>query len=131
MELNTIILIGAVASSWFALTVALVCLAKSSRQHREVSQMINKLAKELRAGQSGSVGMGRRVLALESRLRKTSERQEEISESQQLTAFPTQYRQAAKMFENGDSVNDVATNCGLSRTEASLLSLMNRQKGAA
>ncbi len=125
------ILIGAVASSWFALVVALVCLAKSKRQHKEVSQMINKLAKELRAGQSGSVGMGRRVLALEGRLRKTSERQEEISESQQLTAFPTQYRQATKMLESGDSVNEVATNCGLSRTEASLLSLMARHKGAA
>lgn len=129
MELNTLMLIGAMVTSWAALGIALITLAKYRRQHQQMSQSLTKLAKELRASQSGTVGMGRRILALESRLRHTSERQEELSENQEI-AFPTPYRQAARMLDSGDSIGDVAANCGLSRSEASLMSLV-RGKGVA
>ena len=67
---------------------------------------------------SGSIGMGKKILQLESLIRKTQENQQNL-----IAQAPENrlYTRAVKMVELGASIEELMAECELPRAEAELL----------
>jgi Protein of unknown function (DUF2802) len=124
MTLFEIALIASLAFSLLALIIAMISLKSSRKQASESEKLLQKLMREIAASNSGSVGMGQRLLAMEKRL-QTSQKQSEKIDVYNDDEFQP-YSQAAQMFQMGLDADEVARRCGLSRAEASLLEVMQK-----
>jgi hypothetical protein len=80
--------------------------------------------RDLAASNSGSVGMGQRLMAMEKRLQSGPQKSEKIDYYNDEEFQP--YSQAAQLFKMGIECDEVARRCGLSRAEASLLEMMQK-----
>lgn len=119
-----IALIASLALSLLALLIAIISLKATRRQAADNEKLLQKLMRDLAASNSGSVGMGQRLLAMEKRLQTTQKQSEKIDIYNDDEFQP--YSQAAQMFQMGLDVEEVARRCGLSRAEASLLEVMQK-----
>jgi Protein of unknown function (DUF2802) len=124
MTLFEIALIASLAFSLLALVIALISLKSSRNQAANNEKLLQKLMREIAASNSGSVGMGQRLLAMEKRLQNTQKQSEKIDVYNDDEFQP--YSQAAQMFQMGLDADEVARRCGLSRAEASLLEVMQK-----
>jgi Protein of unknown function (DUF2802) len=124
MTLFEIALIASLAFSLLALVIALISLKSSRNQAANNEKLLQKLMRDLAASNSGSVGMGQRLLAMEKRLQNTQKQSEKIDVYNDDEFQP--YSQAAQMFQMGLDADEVARRCGLSRAEASLLEVMQK-----
>ena len=118
-------LISCAVVSVLALAIALSAFSRIRRQTAETDKLIQRLAREVAASSSGSVGMGQRLLAMEKRLQATAEKKAEKIDFYNDDEFQP-YSQAAQMFRMGMDAEEVARRCGLSRAEASLLEMMQK-----
>ncbi len=110
--------------SLVALLVAGVALSRVRRQLEDARRLQEDIARQLALANSGSVGMGQRLLAMEKRLRESAV---EASPAQQDDDDDFKaYAQAAQLFKLGISSEEVAQRCGLSRAEASLMEMMHK-----
>ncbi|MDY6892073.1 MAG: DUF2802 domain-containing protein [Pseudomonadota bacterium] len=110
-----------------AVLSALICvyvLVRIKRQERRQQALINVLRNEIRAMTNGSIGMGKRLLAIERTLNITVEKQQELENRDPGVLA---YNQAAKLMEMGASVDDLVRNCGIGRPEAELMALLHRE----
>lgn len=75
----------------------------------------------------GARGMGEAVVLLEDRLRRLTERQDELALRE-----PDQgvYHQAIRLASRGASVEELVTTCGLPRGEAELVQILHRSARA-
>jgi hypothetical protein len=119
-----IALIASLAISLLALILAIISLKATRRQADTTEKLLQKLARDLAASTSGSVGMGQRLLAMEKRLQTTQKKSEKIDVYNDDEFQP--YSQAAQLFQMGLDAEEVARRCGLSRAEASLLEVMQK-----
>lgn len=144
--------LGTAIISWLAVAVALVCLFKQKQQTAASEKALDRLSRELQLANDGSIGMGRRLMAMERKLLTLEQHQAAAAVSNDATGTAeTQnqpqgaelpktspvsageedefeaYSEAAEMLSTGVSAEDVARQCGLSRAEASLIELMHRQ----
>ena len=119
-----IALIASLAISLLALILAIISLKATRRQADTTEKLLQKLARDLAASTSGSVGMGQRLLAMEKRLQTTQQKSEKIDVYNDDDFQP--YSQAAQLFQMGLDAEEVARRCGLSRAEASLLEVMQK-----
>lgn len=119
-----IALIASLVCSLLALVIAVVSLKSSRKQAANNEKLLQKLMRDLAASNSGSVGMGQRLLAMEKRLQNTPKPSEKIDVYNDDEFQP--YSQAAQMFQMGLDAEEVARRCGLSRAEASLLEVMQK-----
>ncbi len=119
-----IALIVSLAISLLALILAIISLKATRRQADSTEKLLQKLARDLAASASGSVGMGQRLLAMEKRLQTTQKQSEKIDVYNDDEVQP--YSQAAQLFQMGLDAEEVARRCGLSRAEASLLEMMQK-----
>ncbi len=119
-----IALIASLALSLLALFIAVISLKSTRKQAINNEKLLQKLVRDLAASNSGSVGMGQRLLAMEKRLQNTQKQSEKIDVYNDDEFQP--YSQAAQMFQMGLDVEEVARRCGLSRAEASLLEVMQK-----
>ena len=117
-------LIASLAISLLALILAIISLKATRRQADTTEKLLQKLARDLAASTSGSVGMGQRLLAMEKRLQTTQQKSEKIDVYNDDEFQP--YSQAAQLFQMGLDAEEVARRCGLSRAEASLLEVMQK-----
>lgn len=124
MTLFEIILIASLVFSLLALFVAIISLKTSRNQAANNEKLLQKLMRDLAASNSGSVGMGQRLLAMEKRLQNTQKPSEKIDVYNDDEFQP--YSQAAQLFQMGLDADEVARRCGLSRAEASLLEVMQK-----
>lgn len=143
MEWVDFALLGSALISWVAVAMALFCLLKVRRQASITERLYKRLNHDLQLANSGSIGMGRRLVAMErklhstsdqlrftnnelqstsDRLRTTAARQEQLEN--QGEDFQS-YNRAAELLSSGVAAEDVAKRCGLSRAEASLMQLMH------
>jgi hypothetical protein len=117
--------IGLVTTLFISI-VALIIAIKSWRMARaqqdHTEKLIQKLTRELAVSNSGSVGMGQRLLAMEKRLQEEPAKSEKIDYYNDDDFQP--YSQAAQLFKMGLDAEEVARRCGLSRAEASLIQMM-------
>lgn len=118
-------LIVCLAISAVALLVALLTFKRLRAQAQDTEKLLQRLAREVAASSSGSVGMGQRLLAMEKRLQAAADKKTEKLDYYKDEEFQP-YSQAAQMFRMGMDAEEVARRCGLSRAEASLLEVMQK-----
>jgi hypothetical protein len=118
-------LVGAVALSWVAVFMALYCMKRLRTQSQLTQKLYARLNHELEVTNTGSIGMGRRLMSLEKKLTAAASQTEE--NKQQLEGSFEPYTLAAQMIDAGIDDVEVARRCGLSRAEASLMQMMHKQ----
>ena len=70
--------------------------------------------------------MGQRLLVLEQRVYSAAQKEEVEQQYMPTDEATYAYSQALQMFEQGADANVVASNCGLSSSEANLMALMRK-----
>ena len=119
-----ILLLGGVVGSALALGISLICIVHLRRQLQLSQKRYQRLNRDLQVANSGAIGMGQRLLALERQFKAGASQREVASQPQQQAPFS--YSQALSLFDAGTAVDEVARICGLSRGEASLMEVMHR-----
>ena len=117
--------IGLIASLFVgvvALILAFKSLQVARAQQAHTEKLIQKLSRDLAMSNSGSVGMGQRLLAMEKRLQEPQTPDKKIDYYNDEDFQP--YSQDAQLFKLGLDAEEVARRCGLSRAEASLIQMM-------
>lgn len=104
-----------------AMSYKSLMLAREQQAHTE--KLIQKLTRDLSVQNSGSVGMGQRLLAMEKRLQAAPAQSSKKIDYYNDDDFQP-YSQAAQLFKLGLDSEEVARRCGLSRAEASLIQMM-------
>ena len=115
-------LLVSLSFSVVALLVALKSIVNIRAQQEHVNKLYHRLSKELATFNSGSVGMGQRLVAMEKRLQASPKSTQKIDYYNDEDFQP--YSQAAQLFKMGIESEEVARRCGLSRAEASLIQMM-------
>ena len=118
--------IGLVITLFIAIVALIVAIksygvARAQQEHTE--RLIQKLTRDLAVSNSGSVGMGQRLLAMEKRLQEEPKKADQKIDYYNDDDFQP-YSQAAQLFKMGLDAEEVARRCGLSRAEASLIQMM-------
>jgi len=90
------------------------------QQHLETE--INQ-KKQVQVLASGSIGMGRRLVAIEKKLNLAVEKQSEILSKE----GGVSYNRAMELLEMGATIDDLVSKCGLIRAEAELISLLKKE----
>ena len=131
-------------NEWLMMSVLLVLVMSLSsfRRQRKIQEdqslSMQSLQRDLRALANAAVGVGGRVLEIERNQRKRPT----IVKTQEQTKFqppvtttaPVEhysssnqpYEQAIRMAQTGATVDDIVNVCGLSKSEADLVSMMHR-----
>lgn len=123
----TLIELGVIISmviGTLALILASLALARARSQLAEANKLSQRIARDLALANNGSVGMGRRLLAMEKRLQEEPSSKPQVDYQNDEEFQP--YAQAAQLFQLGLDSEEVARRCGLSRAEASLMEMMQK-----
>jgi Protein of unknown function (DUF2802) len=115
-------LIVSLTLSIVALVIAIKSMVSARQQQSQTEKLFQRLSKELALANSGSVGMGQRLLSMEKRLQSAPSSTHKIDYYNDEDFQP--YSQAAQLFKLGLDSEEVARRCGLSRAEASLIEMM-------
>ena len=125
-------------NEWLMVLVAAVLITslfsfKRQRKLQELQSLsMESLQRDLRALANAAVGVGGRVLEIERQQRKrpvvvSSQTEPQDSVPVDFYASSNQpYEQAIRMAQTGANVDDIVNVCGLSRSEADLVSMMHR-----
>ncbi|MGO2233350.1 DUF2802 domain-containing protein [Marinomonas sp. UCMA 3892] len=95
-------------------------LERMKQYHAEVE--LNQ-KKQVQVLASGSIGMGRRLVAIEKKLNLAVEKQSEILSKE----GGVSYNRAMELLEMGATIDDLVSKCGLIRAEAELISLLKQE----
>ena len=95
-------------------------LERLKQQHSEADLNHRKQVQVLA---SGSIGMGRRLVAIEKKLNIAVERQSEILAKEGNVS----YNRAMELLGMGATIDDLVSKCGLIRAEAELISLLKKE----
>ncbi len=92
---------------------------------RELEQKLEKVNEQLLMVSDSGKGVGRKVVALDQRLKATERKQKELeaNDVQQVS-----YNEAVRLLSLGANVDDVMTTCGLSRAEADLIKVLHNSQ---
>lgn len=120
--------------SGFSLLVSVLALAFSgivffrmSALNKHLADERDKLEKRIRIITSGAVGMGEKLVQLESRLADAVNGQLQTAESEAQFS----YTQALKLIETGVDRSVVMSNSGLSESEVNLMELLHQSGRSA
>ena len=93
------------------------------KQMRQQDNAMRRLQSDLHALCAGSISMGKHISALEQRLHRMTERQDQLE-----LRDPVQqaYAHAIRLAQQGADVGDLMDRCGLSQGEAELLLRVHR-----
>lgn len=109
-----------VASTLVGLSLAWICL-RQNRQILSLKQRFQNLEEKIaQVGDSG-IGVGRKVVSLDKRLKMAERRQKEIEATD---PSRVSYNEAMKLLALGADTKDLVANCGLSKAEADLMSAL-------
>lgn len=117
-------LITCLLLSCAAMIIAFRSLSAVRKQTQENEKVYQRLVRDISAANSGSVGLGQRLLAMEKRLQSEQQKHSSVDLKSD-DEFQT-YTEAAQLFKLGLSSEEVARRCGLSRAEASLMEMMQK-----
>ena len=116
--------------------IVLIFKQKSNKQ----AEVVQSLQRDLRALTSAAVGMGGRVMEIERKQRLNSKQQTAQANKPVAVTTPLQpvsqpvaspesnqyYDHAIRMAQQGATTEDIERACGLSKSEAELISIMHR-----
>ena len=129
-------LIGSAVISWIAVAMALTAMVRVRKQANVTEKFYRRLSHDLQVANSGSLGMGKRLMTLERALsdakRKQADLESKTDQQKRRDASVAEgdslaFTQASMLLNAGLEADDVAKRCGLSRAEASLMQLMQVQ----
>ncbi len=121
-------LIGVAVIAVSALLLALFIWRRLRTSEQKYYALVNVIRNEIKVMNSGSIGVGRRLRQVESRLNITAEKQQELENRDPGTLA---YNQAARLMEMGADVDDLVSSCGIARPEAELMALLHREVKSA
>lgn len=100
------------------LVVEVVRIVRFSRRERQWQDTVQSLQKDVTALCAGAVNVGKHLSAMEQRVRRLHERQDQVE-----LRDPDQrsYGHAIRLAQRGADVDELISNCGLARGEAELL----------
>jgi len=101
---------------------------KQKRAQKASVLLADSLRKEIQLMSSTTIGMGKRIVDMESKLELSLEKQFEL---EQRDPDEVVYSQAARLVEMGANVDDLVQSCGIGRPEAELMALMHKELGPA
>lgn len=107
-----------------AIIIAVRGLSAVRKQAQENEKLYQRLVRDISAANSGSIGIGQRLLAMEKRLQNEEQKPQPVDFKSD-DEFQA-YADAAQLFKLGFSSEEVANRCGLSRAEASLMEMMQK-----
>lgn len=126
---------GLMVSVIAILVMVLFSFRRQRKQQELQSVSMQLLQRDLRALANAAVGVGGRVLEIERQQRKRPVLVDTQESVQTNSNTPVEfyndssnqpYEQAIRMAQTGASVDDIVNVCGLSRSEAELVSMMHR-----
>ena len=128
LNINEWLMVSVVA----VLIISLFSLKRQRKLQELQSISMESLQRDLRALANAAVGVGGRVLEIERQQRKRPAIVSSQTDSQ--TTAPVDfygssnqpYEQAIRMAQTGANVDDIVNVCGLSRSEADLVTMMHR-----
>lgn len=91
---------------------------RGGRRERELNDALRRLREDMQALCTGATNMGKHFATLEQKLRRVSERQDQIE-----LRDPAQqtYGHAIRLAQRGADIEELIAHCGLARGEAELL----------
>ncbi len=110
------------------LALSLSVLRKVKALQARLDADMAALRGEISAVSRGAVGLGKRVQTLQQRVEVTAQRQEELEYKD---VGDVAISHASKLVQMGANSEELVSTCGLSRAEASLLSLMHGKSRTA
>lgn len=115
----------------FAFLLALLALKNTRQLKQKLNQarqesfmLVQALRSETHAMGSGSIGVGQRLVEVEKRLNTTMEKQAEL---EQKDPGNLPYAYAMRLAEMGATADELVKNCGLARSEAELITLVQAE----
>lgn len=108
----------------FALLVAVFAWLRISALNKKIMDDRDKLEKRLRIITSGAVGMGEKLMMLETRIADVVNGQLQAAEAEAQFS----YTQALKLIESGVDHSVVMSNSGLSESEVNLMELLHQSR---
>ena len=130
---------GLMISVTVVLVLSLFALQRQRKQQQDQILTMQSLQRDLRALANAAVGVGGRVLEIERHQRKAPVIVPKY-EQQPVVAYNTPtsqveycnsssnqpYEQAIRMAQTGANIDDIVNVCGLSKSEAELVTMMHR-----
>ncbi len=104
--------------------IIVILFIKQRRAEKRAQQLAAALRKEIQLMSGSTIGMGKRIVDIESKLNTSLEKQIEL---EQRDPDDVVYSQAARLVEMGANVDDLVQSCGLGRPEAELMTLMHKE----
>ncbi len=106
----------------------MVALNQIRKQEKRHNAAIRTLQDDFAALCNGAVGVGDHLFHVEQNLRRLSQRQDQVD-----MYDPTQqsFDHAVRLVENGATIEDVMSQCGLVRSEAELIAMLHHRTGKA
>ena len=124
-----LVLLLAVTASLVSMVVALACYLRLRKQAGLTARLFQRLEHELQMSNTGAIGMGKRLMALESQLQsaEASSPAAAIAPVSAPASIDSGLSDAASLLKAGLQPEEVARRCGISLAEASLMQLMQNQ----
>ena len=122
LQLNGALLLALSSCSVLALFLVVYNQRSMAKQAREQLIRHRRLQEDMHAMSKSAVGMGKKVLETERRLRDVLKKQVSIMNSQ--PEHPS-YDQATRLIAMGATQKDLINSCGFSQAEAELLLSLN------
>ena len=117
------------------MVISLISINRQRKIQQQQSLTMQMLQRDLRALANAAVGVGGRVLEIERQQRKRPQViqvQEPVKTSAPATSIEyitpgnQPYEKAIRMVQSGATVKDIVNVCGLSKSEAELVTMMHR-----
>ena len=99
---------------------------RNNSQMRQQEAVMRRLQSDVHALCAGAINMGNYMSALEQKLRRLAERQDQLDLRDPMQQT---YAHAIRLAQQGAGVNDLVENCGLAQGEAELLLRVHRVQG--
>jgi hypothetical protein len=97
---------------------------KQKNAEKRAVLLVAELRKEIQVMSGSTIGMGKRIIGIETKLDSSLEKQLEL---EQRDPDDVVYSQAARLVEMGANVDDLVHSCGIGRPEAELMTLMHKE----
>lgn len=101
--------------------------AEARQQQEQLKQRIDTLEHELSAMMDGAFGVASQLQKVESDLKNTVQQQEQL---QQRDRGNLPYNDAVRLVSKGADVDELVEQCGLSRSEAELVTMLHKKSAA-
>ena len=128
--MNALVILLSIIMLASSLAMFLWTRRRMSEFNQQVHQLIeeNPFQDRISAVNTGSIGIGNRLLILEKELHNLSEKLDEL-ESRSEKHSP--YAQAIQLARKGSSAEEIMELCDISYNEAQLILMMHRQRDEA